>query len=176
MLLKYKELCIRNAEENDAALLTKWWNDGTVMAHAGFPNGLNTTVQKVRTQLRSDSDETGRRLIIEKAQTPIGEMNYKNIGNHTAEIGIKICDASMQERGYGKILLSIFLKELFAMGYDVIVLDTDLNNKRAQHVYEELGFRKIRINPDAWTNQVGTLCSSVDYEMKRGELNDFSLG
>ena len=82
----------------------------------------------------------------------------------------------MQERGYGKILLSIFLKELFAMGYDVIVLDTDLNNKRAQHVYEELGFRKIRINPDAWTNQVGTLCSSVDYEMKRGELNDFSLG
>ncbi len=56
------------------------------------------------------------------------------------------------------------------LGYDVIKLDTNLENKRAQHVYEELGFRRIRVNIDSWKDQLGRDQSSVDYELKRGEL------
>lgn len=38
MNIKYKEITIRTAVEHDAYTLLKWWNDGNVMAHAGFPN------------------------------------------------------------------------------------------------------------------------------------------
>ena len=39
MNIEFNQLCIRNAEKKDCAQLAKWWNDGKVMAHAGFPNG-----------------------------------------------------------------------------------------------------------------------------------------
>jgi len=51
------------------------------------------------------------------------------------------------------------------MGYEKIVLDTNLKNKRAQHVYEKLGFRKTGTNINAWKDQIGELQSSVDYEL-----------
>ncbi len=105
---------------------------------------------------------------------PIGEMSYRRVGSNSAEIGIKICDFSRQEKGYGKRLLSMLINELFKMGFEVIKLDTNLNNKRAQHVYEELGFKKLRINTDAWTDQLGVPQSSVDYELRKGELIDFT--
>ena len=31
------ELTLRSATIADAEILTEWWNDGGVMAHAGFP-------------------------------------------------------------------------------------------------------------------------------------------
>lgn len=36
---KIENLAIRITTREDAALLCKWWSDGKVMAHAGFPNG-----------------------------------------------------------------------------------------------------------------------------------------
>ena len=54
---------------------------------------------------------------------------------------------------------------LFRNGYAKIVLDTNLTNTRAQHVYESLGFRKVRTNIDSWKDQLGQLQSSVDYEL-----------
>ena len=65
MLLEYKNLKIRNASESDSKQLADWWNDGRVMAHAGFPNGLGTTAEKVSEEIGSDSDDTRRRLIME---------------------------------------------------------------------------------------------------------------
>jgi len=47
MKLTKDKLTIRNATAADAEQLCKWWNDGNVMAHAGFPNGLNTTVEEI---------------------------------------------------------------------------------------------------------------------------------
>ena len=42
-MIQYENLTIRQAEVDDAKQLAAWWNDGAVMAHAGFPNGLGTT-------------------------------------------------------------------------------------------------------------------------------------
>lgn len=174
MFLKYENLTIRNAGESDAKRLAEWWNDGNVMAHAGFPNGLGTTAEKVAVDIRSDTDGTRRLLIIESDDTPIGEMNYRNTGNNTAEIGIKICDFSMQDKGLGKILLSMLISSLFEdMGYDKIVLDTNLNNKRAQHVYERLGFKKLRVAENSWYDQLGEPQSTVEYEMRKEDFISF---
>lgn len=97
-------------------------------------------------------------------------MSYRNKGGDIAEIGIKICEFSKQEKGYGTKFIFMLISELFGrLEYEKIILDTNLSNKRAQHVYEKLGFRKIRENYNSWENQLGEFQSSVDYEMTKDE-------
>ncbi|WP_438446465.1 GNAT family N-acetyltransferase [Gorillibacterium sp. sgz5001074] len=49
------------------------------------------------------------------------------------------------------------------------MLDTNLSNERAQHVYEKLGFRRTAVRIDSWRDQLGNLQSSVEYELLREE-------
>lgn len=187
MRLEQGKLCIKNAEQEDFKQLVSWWNDGAVMAHAGFPNGLGTNEEKVQKQIAADSDDTRRHLVIWYDGNRIGEMSYANLGdsleetgedtieNRTADIGIKICNSTFQEKGLGKIVLSMLIRELFSRGYTKIVLDTNLKNKRAQHVYERLGFQKVNIRMDAWIDQVGEKQSVVDYELTKEHFVDFAL-
>lgn len=173
MLLNYQNLTIRNATAADAPQLAEWWNDGKVMAHAGFPNGLGTTAEKIAESLATDTEDY-RRLMIELNGKPIGEMCYENMGGGTARIGIKICDFSKQEKGYGKKLLSMLISALFENGYLKIVLDTNVKNERAQHVYESLGFKKLRVNENAWRDQVGGLQSFIDYELLPSDFINYA--
>ncbi|MBR3474925.1 MAG: GNAT family N-acetyltransferase [Oscillospiraceae bacterium] len=172
MLLRHGELCIRNAEPRDAARLAAWWNDGRVMAHAGFPLGLGVSEEEVAKQLASGREESGRVLLIAYQDRPIGEMNYRNLGDGTAEIGIKICESAFQNRGLGRALLSLLIRALFERGYSRIVLDTNLKNVRAQHVYELLGFEKLRVNENSWRDQLGESQSSVDYALTPDRFRD----
>ncbi len=159
MKLQYENLIIRQAINADAKQLSLWWNDGFVMAHAGFPKGLGLTENQVKGRIFEGL------LIIEENYKPIGECYYKDKGNETAEIGIKICVASCQNRGVGRKVLSLLISFLFQKGYKKLVLDTNLNNKRAQHVYDLLGFSKVKTNINSWTDQLGVLQSSVEYEL-----------
>ena len=174
MRLQYHDLLIRNAAAADADQLCIWWNDGRVMAHAGFPNGLGTTAEEIAESLAADNDDTRRRLLIEYQGRPIGEMSYRMTAPDTAEIGIKICDFSMQKKGLGKQLLSMLCKALFARGCARIILETNLENRRAQHVYERLGFQKKGVRYDCWEDQLGRLQSAVDYELTRDTFVDFA--
>lgn len=187
MKLEQGKLCIKNAEKEDCKQLVSWWNDGAVMAHAGFPNGLGTSEEKVQKQIAADNDDTRRHLVIWYDGNRIGEMSYSNLGdsleetgedtieNRTADIGIKICNPAFQEKGLGKIVLSMLIRELFSRGYTKIVLDTNLKNKRAQHVYERLEFQKVNVRMDAWTDQVGEKRSVIDYELTTEHFVDFAL-
>ena len=67
------------------------------------------------------------------------------------------------------------MTELFQVGYEKIILDTNLLNTRAQHVYEKLGFTKLRVNTNAWRDQLGNPQSSVDYEMNKRDFTPLSL-
>ncbi len=157
--IQYENLTIRQAEVSDAKQLATWWNDGAVMAHAGFPNGVGTTEVEVIKGLGKGS------LVIEEDHRLIGECNYRDLGDGVAEIGIKICETDGQNRGVGRKILSMLIGWLFENGYSKVILDTNLKNTRAQHVYESLGFRKVRTNVDAWRDQLGQLQSSIDYEL-----------
>ena len=167
MQMQYKNLTIRDAVAADAAQLAAWWNDGAVMAHAGFPNGLGTTVEEVIAGLGNG------RLVLEEGEQLIGEACYRKVGEGIAEIGIKICETDCQNRGLGRIILSMLISWLFEQGFEKIVLDTNLTNLRAQHVYESLGFRKLRINYDSWTDQLGNKQSAVDYELTEDNFIDY---
>ncbi len=157
--IQYENLTIRQAEVSDAKQLASWWNDGAVMAHAGFPNGVGTTEAEVIKGLGKGC------LVIQEDGRLIGECNYRDLDDGVAEIGIKICETDCQNRGVGRKILSMLIGWLFKNGYSKIILDTNLKNTRAQHVYESLGFRKLKTNIDAWKDQIGQLQSSIDYEL-----------
>ena len=166
MILTNNTLTIRDAVLSDAEQLTAWWNDSAVMAHAGFPDGLGTTVETVRAQLSAQ----GGRHIIALGEKPIGEMSVGSEGGGAAGIGIKICEASEREKGYGLMFLSMFIDALFTYeGYTKIILDANAVNTRAQHVYEKLGFRRVGLRENSWQDQRGAWQSAVDYEMKKAE-------
>lgn len=165
MDLKDGNLRIREVVAADAPLLCRWWNDGNVMAHAGFPNGLGTTEGEVL-RLLTSGEPSQHRFILEADSRPIGEMNYRQINPKTAEIGIKICDFSLHGKGYGTRFLRLLITYLFKeKGYERVVLDTNVKNVRAQHVYEKLGFRRVGVRENAWRDQLGELQSFIDYEL-----------
>ena len=168
MHINCNELTIRPATAEDAAQLCVWWNDGSIMAHAGFPNGLGITPEKVAANIAANNEKR-RLFIIEHHSQPVGEMSYHitKDSDKTAEIGIKICDFALHEKGPGTTLLTIFIDALFDhMGCKKILIDTNLHNKRAQHVYEKkLGFRFLHVAKDFWKDQLGQPQSSVHYEM-----------
>jgi len=169
MNIEKGRLRIRAAKPEDAKLLCVWWNDGNVMAHAGYPNGLGISEEKVTELINADND-LKQRLVLELDHVPIGEMSYRTPEEKVAEIGIKICDPNQQNNGYGTESLKMLMKYIFEnMKYEKIILDTNLRNERAQYVYEKLGFRKLRVNIDAWQDQLGELQSSVDYEISKDE-------
>ena len=80
-------------------------------------------------------------------------MSFYVYEGKKVEIGIKIC-----------------------MGYELIFLDTNLKNTRAQYVYELLGFKKIAINENSWKNQLGELLqTSIDYELRPSDFCNAKL-
>jgi len=164
MYLKNDDLVVRDATTDDAQILCDWWSNGKVMDHAGFPNGLHTDIDKLLDILKNEKD-TARRLIMEIEFNRVGEMCYRTKDN-VSEIGIKICDFFYQEKGYGTKALKMIIKYLFdEMKVGKIILDTNLNNTRAQHVYEKIGFRKVAVQMNSWKNQLGALQSSINYEL-----------
>lgn len=172
MNVKYKNIQIREANKEDARLLCLWWNNGKVMEHAGFPRGLETTEEKVIFQLEK-KDNNYRHIILYNNE-PIGEMNYIDLKDGVCDIGIKICEFSAQNRGLGKKILSLFISNLFEeFGYKKIILSTDLRNLRAQHVYERLGFKKVKIFYDSWIDQLGQERTSVCYELVKEDFINF---
>ena len=174
MRIENKDLVLRDVNKKDCETLERWWNDGEVMAHAGFPNGLGTNCEEIWESVSKDEDFLRRRLMIEYKNELIGEMSYTFIDDHCADLGIKICEKEYQNMGLGRVALSMLINRLFEMGCLKIVLDTNLNNMRARHVYELLGFEKVRVNYDSWKDQMGNFQSSVDYELYRERFNDFS--
>lgn len=175
MLLKFKNLTIRSATMEDAQQLAIWWNDGTIMAHAGFPKGTGQKATDIRDLLKRDTNTSQQHLIIELTQKPIGEMSYCKKDKHTVEIAIKICDFSLHNKGLGTKCLSMLISSLFSdLGYKKIILNTNLHNKKAQHVYEKLGFKKIQVRKNSWKNQLGEWQSSIDYELYQKDFINFN--
>jgi RimJ/RimL family protein N-acetyltransferase len=174
--LKHKNILIRSAVLDDAPTLLAWWNDGRVMAHAGFPHGLHTTEDEVKAQIKHNLTHLSQRCMIEVNGQPIGECNFR-LNQAIAEIGIKICDVTQQNKGLGTTILNLLIDYLFTdeginrqMKGKKIVLDTNQKNVRAQHVYEKLGFKKVAVNVNDWKDQLGIWQTSVGYEMTEDDF------
>ena len=135
MYLENGNLVIRSAELKDAVQLNAWWNDGAVMAHAGFPNGLGESLEDTIAGIKENEEYLEQRCVIEIDGVLVGEMNFNLPEENTAEIGIKICETAYQNQGYGSRLIWMLITYLFEdetlnSKFQVhrIILDTNLKN------------------------------------------------
>lgn len=177
--IQKENLTIRSAVSEDAVRLTDWWNDGEVMAHAGFPKGLGQTVSETLEQIKENETHLSQLCILETDGNPVGEIYFRLHGEGIAEIGIKICDVKYQDHGNGtkflKMLLSYLFEEAEWKGeYPVekICFDTNPANKHACHVYEKLGFVCTGVHPHSWKDQLGQWQDSISYEMTYQKYKD----
>ena len=169
-------IVIRSATVDDVVQLNKWWNDGKVMEHAGFPNGIGESLEDTIENIKN-RDRFRELCIIEIDGKAVGELSF-SIKDNTAYPGWKICDFDYQNKGYGTKIIKMLFEFLFTdeeinslVSVEKIFWDTMLDNKRAQHVYEnKIGARRLGIRENAWKDQLGNLRSFVEYEITREEL------
>ena len=145
--------------------MCRWWNDGSIMAHAGFPQGLGTTAREVTAQLQADA--SSHRLLLLEQGCPVGEAVWRTAGEPgTAEIGIKLCVPSARGRGLGTQYLHRLLRYLFGPGgFRLVTLTTAAENRRARHVYEKLGFVQTAAF-SFQTKQMPQACEALEYRLK----------
>ncbi|MDR7870598.1 MAG: GNAT family protein [Tissierellaceae bacterium] len=178
MRIEKDNIVIRSATLDDAIQLNEWWNDGLIMEHAGFPNGIGESLEETKNNIGNWEGKLSQLCIIEIDKKPIGELSYRIKGDGAAYPGWKICESDYQNRGYGPKIIMMLLEFLFTdeainskFSIDKVIWDTMLENKRAQYVYEnKIGARKIGIQENIWQDQVGNWRSLVDYEISREEF------
>lgn len=174
MLVEYitgKKVSLRKANPEDAELLCKWYADGRVMIHVGFPDGLHQDIDELRQRLVLTDKGNSLFIILDEYGHPIGECNFNNLNKKSCDIGIKICEIAYQGKGYGQDALDIFIRHLFTTyGLERIGLNTLLENHRAQNLYIKIGFKIVKTNYDCWIDPTGTSRSSVEMVLTK---NDF---
>lgn len=65
MRIQKDNIVIRSATVDDAIQLNKWWNDGRIMEHAGFPNGLGESLENTIENIKSREGKLSQLCIIE---------------------------------------------------------------------------------------------------------------
>lgn len=178
MRIEKDNIVIRRAHVNDAIQLNKWWNDGRIMEHAGFPKGLGQSLEDTIDEVRNWEGKLSQLCIIEIDGNAVGELSYRIKDDGTVYPGWKICELDYQNRGYGPQIIELLFEFLFTnddINYkfpiDKIIWDTTLENRRAQYVYEQkIKAKKIEIKENSWQDQLGNWRSSVVYEISRKEF------
>ncbi len=161
-------LRIRTAQEADAPLLNRWWNDGKVMAHAGFPDGIGQSLGETREDIRRSLTRGGWLCIMEAHGFPIGECSLR-IQDGQGMPGWKICEAAWQNQGLGPRFIAMSMDHYFDQpGLQVVRWDAMLDNLRAQRVYERLpGVKRLGEKENVWRDQLGVWRGHVLYELTK---------
>jgi RimJ/RimL family protein N-acetyltransferase len=182
-MIKGKKVVIRQLELGDEEYLYKWWNDGNMMAHAAHPFGTLQSKEAIRINILKEIESSNmfpdrKRFIICKKEDmkPIGEMNYSgwDARNQKCEFGIKICEVVEQGKGYGKDALYHFVDYMFRfLNLNKIELTTMVDNKRAQSLYEKLGFKEIGIIRQGYfDSRIGDFQDVVYMDLLKSEWLD----
>ena len=175
MTITQQDLTLRSATVADAPQLNAWWNDGAVMAHAGFPNGLGEALDTTVENIKAGVGKLSQLCIIEVEGVPVGECSYRVHGDGTVTAGWKLCNPAYQNKGVGPRVIRLLLRFLFTdeaintrFPTRKVVWDTALDNTRAQHVYEQkIGATRLHVKENAWQDQLGRWRDAVYYEITR---------
>lgn len=161
-------LRIRSAMELDAPLLNRWWNDGAVMAHAGFPKGLHQPPEETLKTVQRSMAAGGHLCIMEVQGAPVGECSLP-IRDGVGGPGWKICEAARQNQGHGPGFIRMCMDYFFSQPeVKRVVWDTMADNARALKVYGRLpGVRCLGVLPAPWQDQLGAWREGIGYELTR---------
>lgn len=156
---KHDQLAVRHLLKQDVPFLVKWLSDPEVLA---FYEGRDNSFDEKRVQekfFRELNNEA--KCIIEYAKEPIGYLQYYEVDSSTKLLyGIKdkkrvfgmdqfLGETAYWNKGIGTCLIGKMTEYLFAeYNADSIVMDPQARNKRALHVYEKCGFKKVKCLPN----------------------------
>lgn len=159
-MIEVKNIIIRPLQMGDEDYLYNWWNNGELMEHATHKFGVLQSKESIKNSVINELEgnqlfPTNKRFIIcnKDDLKPIGEVNYCDYDarNQKAELGIKICELDEHGNGKGKDALYHFIDFMFKfLNLNKIELTTMADNKRAQRLYEKLGFKKIGVIREAY--------------------------
>lgn len=141
-----QNLLIRQAKFQDYEYFAKWELDPEVTAFLSFDDD-RTYEDVVNEAIRDKSDETKMDLTIEdkKSGQPIGRIIITRIDRHSDSLDVTklyIGEKEMRGKGVGEEVMRLLLAYCFTfMHMERVSLDYYTGNKRAQNLYERLGFK-----------------------------------
>ena len=159
-IIEKDSVSLRLLTEQDKKLLLKWLTDERVL---NFWEGKSAvyTFEKVTENYYSEKDVECIRVIIEYEGKAIGyvqmyKLNEELLNEYEYPLTDKVVygidqfigEPEYWDKGIGtkfmKLVLQYLTKEKNA---EIIILDPHADNPRAIHVYEKVGFKKIKFLP-----------------------------
>lgn len=147
-----EDICIKEARPEDAAQLIAFLQKvGGETDNLSFgKEGLPITVESEETFLRNvKRDEHSVYYLAWKGGEIVGDASLNSFPrrmSHRAEFGVSVAKSEWG-RGVGSALLQKIIKYAKTHGIELVSLEVRSDNKRAIHVYEKFGFRKIGTSP-----------------------------
>ena len=137
-------LNIRPTETKDLEHVMNLWNDGEVMRHVGFPEGIGGDLEKMKAWFaRLAQNPMAAHFSIFDDEDYLGESFYRVLDGHDlAAMDIKLFPKG-RGRGIARTALgfaldAVFENKLASRAY----VDPHLDNLKAVALYERLGFVK----------------------------------
>lgn len=171
MQMTQGDITLRTAVLSDAPILNQWWNDGELMKHVGFPEGIGQSLSETEDNIRSWENKRSQLFIIEQAGEAIGECNIQYRPNDTtAYPGWKISQVTKQNQGLGTRVVLMLCEHIFRdPAITAIYWDTLGSNERARHIYRtKFGLEELTAEP--WTDSSGETREVVAYQLDRNDL------
>lgn len=148
-------LVIRPTRQADARDIQTLWNDGAVMVHTGFPEGLDISLEEVLAWMErmGKNDHVAHYVIHEAELGFVGETFYHaDVEHDLGAVDIKLLPRAWG-RGIGEAALTFALDALFDRKLvRRAYVEPDPANRRAVALYARLGFQ-VRPRPsflDDW--------------------------
>ncbi|MHB8071660.1 MAG: GNAT family N-acetyltransferase [Candidatus Cryosericum sp.] len=175
-----ERISIRPLELGDEEYLYRWWNDGSVMARAGWFYGKLESKEAIRDTVvahrgDAESPDTARRFMVCKrgSMEPIGEAGYSNWDAHNQSVSIHfgVYEGDEQQKAYGLDALYHFVDFLFRyLNLNKIELTTMPDDKSAVDMYHRMGFQDIGIIRQAQSDsRVGGFSDLIYMDLLRSE-------
>ena len=161
---------IRPTTHDDLPFLQKLWNDGDVMRHRGYPEGMHITDEgmehwwamapQAQCPIPACSPLTPPHCIIELVENgAVGELSYSVDMHQRGSLDLKLTPVYWG-LGIAAEAMRLALRELFACaGVKTIIIEQPAANTRALKLLRRCGFRPAPTenHPDRWE------CSRLDF-------------
>ncbi|SMC95216.1 GNAT family N-acetyltransferase [Pedobacter nyackensis] len=136
----------------DAETAYKWRNNPNIWVYTKHPINQYVTLEIERNWISEVSSRTNEKrfaICLTTDNQYIGNVQLTNIQESSATYHIFIGEESFWGKGIAKLATSLILEyAFFDMKLDTIFLDVHVENKAAQGIYKEKGFKVINDQND----------------------------
>lgn len=138
-----KNVQIKETTQDDLANIMSLWNDGDVMQHVGFPNGLDIDSHGLeKWYLQISKNPAFKHFSVYDSELGYcGESCYSiDLEHRIGEMDIKLFSKA-RGKGIARFAFEHAIKEAFrTRKCDRVFVEPKLENKKAWALYETLGF------------------------------------